>query len=209
MKRFIALLLSLVCAFALFSCNNGGDGGDDTPGGENKEPTVAEKIAPYTAAINAANPTAATVNVTYVTDEYTLTSELNASYKDDGTAEITGEVDRLGKIAEGESFIVTTPVTVTVGADGTITSGEESLGTAAAAAAIKLNLDPAKLVDVRVESCVLFAKVYTADTASVLGAALGSTANISVTIANGKVASFTVEYLDGDNTVTVACSYNN
>ena len=113
-----------------------------------------------------------------------------------------------GKVENNEDFIVTAPVALSMSADGTITSGEESLGTASAATAIKLNLDPAKLVDVKVENSVLFAKAYTADTAAVLGVALDSTASIAVTIANGKVASFIVEYIDGDNTVTVTCVYN-
>ena len=206
MKRFVALLLSLVCAFALFSCGNGG--GDNPGGGDSAAPTVAEQIAPFTAAINATNPKSAVINVTYVTEEYTLGSALTASYADDGSAEITGTVDRLGKVENNEDFIVTAPVALSMSADGTITSGEESLGTASAATAIKLNLDPAKLVDVKVENSVLFAKAYTADTAAVLGVALDSTASIAVTIANGKVASFIVEYIDGDNTVTVTCVYN-
>lgn len=204
MKRFLALLLALVSAFSLFSCNNGG--GTETPGDNDNEPTLAEKIAAFTAAIDATNPTGAVINVTYVTDEYTLASVLNASYKQDGAAEITGEVEKLGQI--GESFIVKVPVAVSVSADGAITSGDDTLGSAEAAASLKLNLDAAKLVDAKVESGVLFAKVYTADTASVFGVALGSTANISVVMANGKVTSFAVEYFDGDNKVTVACAYN-
>ena len=72
MKRFVALLLSLVCAFALFSCGNGG--GDNPGGGDSAAPTVAEQIAPFTAAINATNPKSAVINVTYVTEEKTSIS---------------------------------------------------------------------------------------------------------------------------------------
>ena len=196
MKKIISIMLLLACAltcsFALASC---GETVDPVP----EKPVVlySEASVPFISAIKATavNTTDATVKVE------TLGETLNAAYHTktmtyaietiNGTESADNKTVVTGEATSDTSGVFTDEKAKTFGANG-----------------ITLNLDKFNGTDFDASANVLRITVAAADTAAVLGAAIGADTVVVVTINGGAVTSVTVNYETPAAKVEIVCEYN-
>lgn len=195
MKKIIALLLMLTCAFAMFAC------GDDEPTEE--ELAYQATIAEYTKAAFTA-PTALTVKVSTGSAFGTLNSEYKSSYSTDGTATIEYAVDKINGLDSAEEKSTITG-TITLDAAGNYSDGNFA-GANPLASGVKLNLASDK-VAFNATSALLSGTVASADTEAVLGVAIAADVTLTVTKADGKITSVALAYVLDGNAVTALCTY--
>ena len=194
MKKFLAIILALTCAFALFAC------GDDAATNN-----YATDAADFITAIGATDVTTLDVKVSVETAQGTLTSTYVTTYNADGTSTMEYRIETVASL-DSEDDIAVQEGTVTCDANGNYSNDEISgkIG----ATGVSLNLNSDKITSYSVLGDVLTINVAKADTASVIGTALGSDAFVSVTKANGKVVSITLNYTDATGcAVAIVCAY--
>ena len=196
MKKIIALLLMLTCAFAMFAC------GDDEPTEE--ELAYQAIIAEYTKAAYTA-PTALTVKVSTASVFGTLTSEYKTTYATDGSASIAYSVDKINGLDSADEKTTLTG-TINVDASGNYADGGSFAGTNPLASGVKLNLASDK-VAFRATSELLSGTVASADTEAVLGIAIATDVTLTVTKADGKITSVALAYTVDGNAVNALCTY--
>ena len=203
MKKIISIMLLLACAltcsFALASC---GETVDPVP----EKPVVlySEASVPFISAIKATtvNTTDATVKVE------TLGETLNAAYhtvkNGDGTKTMTYAIETINGTESADNK------TVVTGEATSDTSGvfTDEKAKTFGANGITLNLDKFNGTDFDASANVLRITVAAADTAAVLGAAIGADAVVVVTINGGAVTSVTVNYETPAAKVEIVCEYN-
>lgn len=194
MKKIIALILALTCMLALASCD--GVGGDH------------EALEPYKAAVDATQPARATVNITYTDMVLNVTLDGNylVVYNEDGTATVSYSYEKVNGVdSDSEEMISTVNGVVTVKADGTVDGDVDAKVTAAAA--VKINLDPAK-INYTVARGILTAGIKAADVKAVLGVDLGADVSMTMTVSDaGKIGSVSYSYVTGNGTASVVCFY--
>lgn len=199
MKKIIALILVIGCVFALASCNliSGNNGGNTN---DNKG-TVAE----IQSAIDASAPTKAKITVNLDSSLGTLNGAYNITYNEDGSATVNYSYEQFNLFSEdatkgGEKTTISD--TVTVSASGEI---NKPIHGAAAVEAVSfdINLDESKLASASVVAGVLTAKVEAANTEAVLGVAIGSDANLSITTGAGQITSAVITYTTESGPVTI------
>ena len=194
MKKFLAIILALTCAFALFAC------GDDAATNN-----YAADAADFITAIGATDVTTLDVKVAVETAQGTLTSTYVTTYNTDGTSTMEYRIETIASLDSAEDIAVQEG-TVTCDANGNYSNDEISgkIG----APGVSLNLNSDKITSYSVLGDVLTINVAKADTSSVIGTALGSDAVVSVTKANGKVVSITLNYTDATGcAVAIVCAY--
>ena len=194
MKKFLAIILALTCAFALFAC------GDDAATNN-----YAADAADFITAIGATDVTTLDVKVAVETAQGTLTSTYVTTYNTDGTSTMEYRIETIASLDSAEDIAVQEG-TVTCDANGNYSNDEISgkIG----ATGVSLNLNSDKITSYSVLGDVLTINVAKADTSSVIGTALGSDAVVSVTKANGKVVSITLNYTDATGcAVAIVCAY--
>ena len=216
MKKIIALLLVVVCAFALFACqgtpatHTPDDSGSehtntDNPGGDTPSTPAEKDVAPFTAAIAATNPQKQVIVITLkptgMTD--TLTGTYTVTYQADNSAVIDYSYEQFNAIGETEAKS-TVEGQITRDASGNY-SGSIS-GTASAATAIRLNAEAAKEY-ATVEGNVLSAQIPAAQTEAVLGVAFDTDVNFVFVISSGIVTSYSLVYTTAKGEVTVSAQY--
>lgn len=193
MKKIIALILAVVCLFALVACS---------------ESEADKQLAVYIDAISKTSPSAAVINTTYTDANFgvSLGGAYNVTYNDDGTATVAYEYDKLGQI--GEEFMSTVSGTVTIKEDGTV---DGTIDTAVQAAAeIKLNLKASEIAQFTVAKGILTAIIKADKTESVLGVDLGADASLMMVVTNdGKIGTVSVVYTDEGGTSSIVCMYIN
>lgn len=196
MKKFLAIILALTCAFALFACGDG-----ETA---NNYKTDA---ADFITAVGATDVTNLDVSVAVETALGTLTSTYNTVYNADGTSTMTYRIETIPALdSTALEEIEVQEGTVTCDANGNY-SNDEISGTIGATG-VSLNLNSDKISNYTVEGDVLTITVAAADTASVVGTALGSDAIVAVTKAEGKIVSITLNYTDAAGcAVAIVCAY--
>ncbi len=196
MKRLIAIILALTLIFALASCKN------------NEGPSV--NIEPFKAAIANTSLKNATIEITATNDflpDYPLVAHYEITYANDGSATVNYTYMVYNELSENASGDVTTtiPGYATISADGTV-SGDIS-ATVTSAASVNFNLDLGKMTASE-DHGILRASISAANTAAVLGGAIGADVVFTLTIANETVTGATINYtLDGVD-YEIVCSYN-
>ena len=190
MKKILALILALTCAFALFAC------------GKEDGPVYTEDAAEFITAFGATDPASIKVTVTADTAEGTLTSTYTTVYTAGKISEITYTIETIPGINSTEDLEVLTG-TVTCDASGTYSDGGE-IANKLGATGIKFDYDSNKISTFTVDGNVLAITVAAADTEAVLGYAIGSDALVTVTKAEGKITSVALSYTG----VTIVCAYN-
>ena len=208
MKKLIALLLALVCAFSLFSCgddDNTGDNGGNTgnTGNNNSNNTVSIEV--FKSALTNVTPKSANIFTKQTVDGDVLTATVDVTYAADGSSTIVYSFDRYGNIGEG--YIVTDGGSLSVDKDGNYSGDDGFSGTIAGDSIFALTLDDSKLQNVKVQGSTLYAKVFSQDTAAVLGWSLKVPADIVVTVNGGKIVTFTVSYTVDGKSVLTTCEY--
>lgn len=197
MKKIIALLLALVCVFALASC-----GGPETPEG----PDYAD-LEPFKAAITASNPAAAVITIELEnTIGDPLTGTFAVTYAADNTV-VEYEYDQFLPIdpsSPAESDRETVSGTATIDKNGIVTGDLNS--TVTAATLLNYNLDGTKMT-YRAEVGVLSATISAANTESVLGVNLEADVTLTLTISEGKIVSVTLNYQTTTGAAEIVTTY--
>ena len=197
MKKFLALLLVCVMAFAIVSCENGGSEPETLFGKFEKaiDQTPASKI---------------TVNTKMTTElGIVLHSTVETTFNPNGSANVHFYIERFNSDFTSPEVIITKIGTVTLNADGTYSDGGEfadTLGTNISS--VKLNLDEAKLDSYSIEGDVLSASVSAENTASVLGTAIDYDVDLMITVGSGRIVSVVVNYEAELGSVEAIISYN-
>ena len=205
MKKLFAVLIAVSCLLSIISCGH-------TPGGNTNDIPVSEGGVSFSefvkAAAATASPKTSVITARLESSYGTLKSVLSIEYATDGSSVMVYNGQRYGSIALGEAYIVDEdPITVTCDASGNYSDGGELAGNVVASGAFGLNLVEGKLRDAKIEGDILYATVFSADTADVLGINLGATTSIAVAIKDGKINSVSVSYRDGADKVSVECAY--
>ena len=195
MKKIIAILLALTLVFALASCN--------------KDTTPSVDLEPFKTAIANTTLSSAKIEITAKNDflpEHPLMAEYNVTYNDDGSATINYTYMVYNEITSNTTEITTTiPGYATISADGVV-SGDVS-ATVSAAAGVNFNLDLAKMAATE-DHGILRATVSAANTADVLGGAIGADVVFTLTVANGTVTGATINYTLDGVAYEIVCTYN-
>lgn len=215
MKKLLAIILALSCILCVFSCDSGNNGDDDNGGGTTLAPEIpvsqgGVSFSEFVSAVAAMSSVkTSVVNTTFKTEgKGELESVFEIAYNTDGSSTVEITRDRYGNLSAGEDFKVTEgPFTVECDKNGNYEIDGVLAGNVIASGAYSLNLDQYKLVDARIEGNVLYATVFSSDTAAVLGVEIAATVSLAVVVQNGKIASLSAEYVKNGDTVKVRCSY--
>ena len=191
MKKILALILVLTCAFTLFAC------GDDEV-----TAVYSEEAAEFITAFGATEITSLNVTVTTEIADGTLTATYTTVYNDDGTTSITYSIETIPGIDSAEDLVVLTG-TVTSDAQGNYSDGGE-IAAMLGAKNPTFDYDSNKITTFEVDGNVLAVTVPAADTQAVIGYAIESDALVTVTKADGQITSVTLSYTG----VSVVCQYN-
>ncbi len=201
MKKIVALLLALVCAFALVSC-----GGPENPPDEGTDYT---NLNPFKTAITASAPATAVITVELentISDE-PLTGTFSVTYGAEST-QVEYEYEQFVEInanAPTESDRETVTGTATIDKNGNVTGGDIN-ATVTAATLLNYNLDGTKMT-YTVEAGVLSATIAAANTESVLGVNIGADVTFTLTVANGKIVSVTLNYQASTGAAEITTTY--
>ena len=202
MKKIISIVLLLACAltcsFALASCG-------ETP------ITPAENTVSYadasSAFVSAVGATVVnTVDATIKVDVQgeTLTAVYNTVKNSDGTKTMTYAIETLAGVETEDNKVVVTGEAVSDTAGVFADENAKAFG----ANGVALNLGAYTGADFAASANVLRISVAAADTAAVLGSAIGADTVVVVTINEGVVTSVTVNYSTADAVVEIVCEYN-
>ena len=189
MKKFLIILLTLTCAFTLFSC------GDD-----------GVSLKDFKSAINATNPAEIEIKIVQETANGNLNSEMKTTFAEDGSFVIVGFYELFSaSSSEGKE---TVSINVSCDANGKYSDGGEFSGTNPASTGAKLNLGAKKLdYSISSDGKVLTANVAAANTKAVLGVEYAQDVVLVVSINEGKVISYTMNYTNEFGVVSIVCTY--
>lgn len=190
MKKFLIILLTLTCAFALFACGEDG-----------------VSVKDFKAAINATNPTEIHVEITQETANGDLVAVMTTTFEDDGSFVIVGTYEQFTGASSGENKL-SLPINVSCDANGNYSDGGDFSGQNPAATGAKLNLGVKKLnTSISSDGNVLTVNVAATQTKAVLGVEYASDVTLVISINEGQVTSYTMNYTNTYGAVTVVCSY--
>lgn len=196
MKKFLAILLVCVMAFAIVSCNDGNE----------ENPSV---FAEFEKAIDQTPASKVNVSTKITTELGILHSTVNTTFNPDGSASVSFYIERFNSDFTTSDVVVTREGTVTLNKDGTYSDGgafKDTLG--ANVSSVKLALDEAKLASYTIENGVLSASVEADNTASVLGTDIGYDVSFMLTIGEGRIVSLVITYESDFGPVEAIVSYN-
>ncbi len=196
MKKFLALLLVCVMAFAVVSCDNGGE-------------EFASEFADFEKAISQTPSSKINVSTKITTELGILHSTVETTFNPNGSASVNFYIERFNSDFTSSDVVVTKTGTVTLNKDGTYSDGGEFQDTLGAnVASVKLGLDSSKLESYTIENGVLSASVKAENTAAVLGTEIGYDVNVMLTVGAGKVVSVVINYTSDFGPVEAIVSYN-
>lgn len=190
MKKILALILVLTCAFTLFAC------------GKDDGPVYTEEAAEFITAFGATTVTTLKVTVAADTAEGTLTSVYTTTYNSDKSSTMTYEIETIPGVDSTEDKEVLTG-TITCDANGNYSDGGAVSGKLGATG-VKFDFDSDKIKTFSIDGNVLAITVPAADTEAVIGYAIDSDALVTVTKADGKITSIALSYTG----VSIVCKYN-
>ncbi len=196
MKKFLAILLVCVMAFAVVSCDKG-----------NEEPPTA--FAEFEKAIDQTPASKINVSTKITTELGILHSTVDTTFNPDGSASVSFYIERFNSDFTSSDVVVTRTGTVTLDKDGNYSDGgafKDALG--ANVASVKLGLDSTKFESYAMENGVLSATVKAENTAAVLGTAIGYDVNFMLTVGAGRVVSVVINYTSDFGPVEAIVSYN-
>ena len=197
MKKFLALLLVCVMAFAVVSCENGGD-------------DAVLEFEDFEKAIDQTPASKITVSTKLTTVLGILHSNVETTFNPNGSATVKFYIERLNaEDFTSSETVISKEGTVTLNKDGTYSDGgafKDALGDSVAS--VNLVLDSAKLESYTIEGGVLSATVKAENTASVLGTEIGSDVSLMLTVGEGKIVSLVLNYTTDFGPVEAIVSYN-
>ena len=200
MKKFLALLLVCLMAFAVVSC----DKGEPAP----TTPTVeVTDFAAFKTAIDQTPAASVSVNTVMTTDFGALKSNIVTIFNPNGSATVNYYIEKFNTGFDGDT-IVPFEASVTLNSDGSYSDSGEFQGLlAGSVASVNLNLDATKLTSYTIDGETLSAVVNAENTAAVFGAAIAADVSFNLTIANGRVVSVILNYTTSVGTIKSIISY--
>ena len=205
MKKLLAMLIALTCAFFTFSCNE--DGGKTLPPIPVSDNGVS--FSEFVSAVDAMGAVKSATIETTVKNELKgeLVSALDITYAADGSSVIEYSIDRYNDdLSSGGGFIITDTGAVSCDKNGAY-SAPDFVGSVIANGAYALNLDQYKLNNARIEGSILYAEIFSMDTLAVLGVKIDATVSVAIVIADGNIVALSADYVKSGNQVSVRCSY--
>lgn len=203
MKKLIAILLAVVCAFALFSCTPT----NKPNGGETKG-----DLSLFTNALKTVSPKSSTVRTTLTSDLGTLNGTFNITYAGDNRATVTYEVEQFNEIDESATtgFEPKSTKTGTITyEDGKYTTSDGVTREFTLATELKLNLDAEKMTyTIEDGNTTLKATVESKNTKDVLGTEINAEVSLTVKRNSTTITSVTISYETKAGTATIVCDYN-
>lgn len=202
-RKVLALLLVLGLAAALmFSCNL-------KPGESDGSKNTAQLLKEFTdlAAASDRTLTEATIDTTVTSGLGELKGHYAVTYTGEDSATVTYSYEQFNDLEtarETQQVKSTTSGTVTY--SGGVYSGTLSGGVSAAVAK-KLSFTKEKLSDLVIDGYTLTAKVAAADTAEVLGTAIGADVQITIVRNATMISAMTFVYTQDGAGVTLTCGY--
>ena len=193
MKKILCALLVIACMLAVVSCGN----------------TVP--VETFNDAAAATSPSKIQLYVKQTTADAELELSVVINYAEDGSSTIVGTRDVINSDTSGASdeLVTTVPVNVTCDANGNYSDGGAFSGSSAVSSGVKFNFSKNKMAaTVSADGTVLNANIEAANTESVLGVKIDADVTLTVTVNDGKIASFTMEYTSQQGPVYVNCIYN-
>ena len=190
MKKIIAIVLSVVCVFALFAC-----GSESAYQKDAKEFIDAFK-----------NTTVSSLNVTVTVDGSAgkLTSTYSTVYNEEGFGTMTYHIETIAGLDSAEDIDVKEGV-VTVDPQGKVVNGEEII----APAGTKFDIGSSLIEKYQITGNTLTVTVDKEDSAAVIGVAAMSDVVIVVSKTSANtIASVSLSYTGSDGQVAIACVYN-
>ncbi len=210
MKKLLAMIVALSCIFCIFSCNSTDDDGNKTNAPSIPVSEGGVSFAEFVSAVEGMSSVkTSSIKTSYTTEgKGTLESVFSIAYNTDGSASMEFTTERYGSLANDEDFIVTEgPFVVECDKNGNYSLDGVASGNVMASGAYRLNLDQYKLYDARIEGNVLYATVFSTDTADVLGTQIVATVSLSVVINGGKITALSADYIINGSWVSVKCEY--
>ena len=196
MKKFLAILLVCVMAFAIVSCGN--------DGGENES-----VFAEFEKAIEQTPASKISVNTKITTELGILHSTVETTFNPNGSASIYFYIERFNSDFTSDEVVIVKSGTVTLNSDGTYSDGGDFSDTLGSnIASVKLALDEAKLDSYTIENGVLSASVAAENTVAVLGTEIDCDVDFMLTIGAGRVVSLVINYTSDFGPVEAIVSYN-
>ncbi len=190
MKKIIAIVLSVVCVFALFAC-----GSESAYQKDAKEFIDAFK-----------NTTVSSLNVTVTVDGSAgkLTSTYSTVYNEEGFGTMTYHIETIAGLDSAEDIDVKEGV-VTVDPQGKVVNGDEII----APAGTKFDIGSSLIEKYQITGNTLTVTVDKEDSQAVIGVAAMSDVVIVVSKTSANtIASVSLSYTGSDGQVAIACVYN-
>ena len=194
MKKIIAIVLSVVCVFALFAC-----GGESAYQKDAKEFIDAFK-----------NTTVSSLNVTVVVDGSAgkLTSTYSTVYNEEGFGTMTYHIETIAGLDSAEDIDVKEGV-VTVDPQGKVVNGDGKAPETIAPAGTKFDIGSSLIEKYQITGNTLTVTVDKEDSLAVIGVAAMSDVVIVVSKTSANtIASVSLSYTGSDGPVAIACVYN-
>lgn len=196
MKKFLALLLVCVMAFAIVSCGNNGGDSDSV-------------FADFEKAIEQTPASKVSVSTKITTELGILHSTVETTFNPNGSASVSFYIERFNSDFTSSDVVITKSGTVTLNADGSYSDGGDFADTLGSnIASVSLDLDEAKLESYSIEGGVLSASVKAENTAAVLGTEIGYDVDFMLTVGNGRVVSLIINYSSDNGPIEAIVSYN-
>ncbi len=202
MKKLIAILLAVVCAFTLFSCSPSNQTDGDTKG----------DLSLFTNALKTVSPKSSTIRTTLTSDLGTLNGTFTITYAGDNRATVTYEVEQFNEINDSTAadFEPKSTKTGTITyEDGKYTTSDGITREFTLATELKLNLDAEKMAyTIEDGNTTLKATVQSKNTKDVLGTEINAEVTLTVKRNSTTITSVTISYETKAGTATIVCDYN-
>jgi hypothetical protein len=196
MKKFLALLLVCVMAFAIVSCGNNGGDSDSV-------------FADFEKAIEQTPASKVRVDTKITTELGILHSTVETTFNPNGSASVYFYIQRFNSDFTSSDVFITKSGTVTLNADGSYSDGGDFADTLGSnIASVSLDLDEAKLESYSIEGGVLSASVKAENTAAVLGTEIGYDVDFMLTVGNGRIVYLVINYTSDNGPIEAIVSYN-
>ena len=221
MKKILIILLALALVFSLASCRveeetpaptpDNSDNNNNNNNNNDDNTVPALDIEAYKNAVANTSLVSANIKVTASNDYFPndpLVAEYDVEFKDDGSAVVNFTYMQYNTITPGGTQDITSTYNgyANIAADGTVTGSPISTNVTAAAS-VNFNLDLNKMT-ASDDHGILYANIPAANTASVLGGAIGADVVLTLIVSDGVVTGATISYVENGVSYEIVCTYN-
>ena len=194
MKKLLAILLVLIMAFTVVSCD---------------ETTEPSEFDPFILAVNQTPSSKIKISSELETSLGVLHSTVETTLNPDGGAKLVYSVENFNTDFTSTDLISTTEGVVTVDKDGNYSDGGAFKGKInEELTALEFNFDSSKFESYQVSGNILTGTVMQDETEAVFGVFIDADVSFMLTIGNNRVQSLALNYELYSGTMKVVCTYN-